>query len=164
MAIETSSTTGGRSAPPAPATALTIGSLVRSPAPMVEPDAHVASAAYLMKRAGSCAVVVDGADLRSGPVTVITDTDIAQAVADGLSPDDTRVRKLRLPGLEPLRPDTTIEEAARAMVAVGKRQLPVRDSGAIIGLVDLLAVCDALLGAAPNIVADPNEGFRNMGG
>src|SRR3712207_8058810 len=63
----------------------------------VETDAHLASAAYLMKRAGDSALVVMPGDGVGGPVAVITDAHISQAVADGRNLDETRINQLGLP-------------------------------------------------------------------
>ena len=63
----------------APATA---GDIMRSPLTTVEQNDHVAAAAYLMKHAGATAVTV--LDPRTSlPVGIITQADIAHAVADG---------------------------------------------------------------------------------
>ena len=61
----------------------------------VEPDAHVASAAWLMKRANDSALVVTSDDGRV-PIAVITDADVSQAVADGRDLNDTRINQLHL--------------------------------------------------------------------
>ena len=86
----------------------TVGAVMRSATTTVEPDAHVASAAWLMKRANDSALVVTSDDGRV-PIAVITDADVSQAVADG------RDRGARL------------------------------DDGRLVGLIDMAAVCRALL-------------------
>ena len=55
---------------------------------------HIAAAAYLMKHAGSAALVVLGARRGSWPIGVITEADIARAVADGLDVNQTRIHDL----------------------------------------------------------------------
>lgn len=64
---------------------------VMRPAPTaVEPNDHLAAAAYLMKhKDASALVVVDGEDAWR-PVGVITEADIVQAVADGKNLNDVR--------------------------------------------------------------------------
>jgi CBS domain-containing protein len=63
----------------APATAADV---MRPPPPTVEQQAHVAAAAYLMKHAGTTALMV--LDPQAGqPAGIITEADIARAVADG---------------------------------------------------------------------------------
>ena len=73
----------------------TVGALMRPATTTVEPDAHVASAAWLMKRANDSALVVTSDDGRV-PIAVITDADMSQAVADGRDLNDTRINQLHL--------------------------------------------------------------------
>ena len=61
---------------------------------MVEQQAHVAAAAYLMKHAGTTALMV--LDSEAGqPTGIITEADITRAVADGM---DVNTRPAALPG------------------------------------------------------------------
>jgi CBS domain-containing protein len=53
-----------------------------SPQPTVEQQAHVAAAAYLMKHTGTTALMVLDPDAGQ-PAGIITEADIARAVADG---------------------------------------------------------------------------------
>ena len=119
--------------------------LMRPPVVSVERDAHLAAAAYLMKKAGDSALVVveDEADLR--PVAVITDTDIAAAVADGKDPNDVRISDL--PARRPITvpPDETAVAAANLMVSSRIRHLPVVDDGRLVGMVDIVDACRGLM-------------------
>ena len=64
------------------AAAATAGDVMRPPPPTVEQQAHVAAAAYLMKHAGTTALMV--LDPEAGqPTGIITEADVARAVADG---------------------------------------------------------------------------------
>ena len=121
--------------------------LMRPPVVSVERDAHLAAAAYLMKKAGDSALVVveDEADLR--PVAVITDTDIAAAVADGKDPNDVRISDL--PAREPITvaSEETAAAAANLMVASRIRHLPVVDGGRLVGMVDIVDACRGLMAA-----------------
>ncbi len=66
-------------APPDPAT---VANVMRPPLTTVEQAAHAAAAAYLMKHAGATALIV--LDAQTGqPIGIITQADIARAVADG---------------------------------------------------------------------------------
>ena len=79
----------------------TVADITRpSPATVGEYD-HVAAAAYLMKHAGPAAVVVPGAPPGNRPIGVITEADIAAAVADGMDVNQTRIHDLRLPTRPP---------------------------------------------------------------
>jgi CBS domain-containing protein len=139
----------------------TVGSLMRA-VTTVEPDAHVASAAYLMKRASESALVVTTEPRRPEVIEIITDADISQAVADGRDLNDTRIHELRLQPVEPVGPDTSVAEATERMLAAAQRHLPVVRDGRLVGLVDVVALCGALLAETRS----DGDGHRlqNMGG
>jgi CBS domain-containing protein len=119
--------------------------LMRPPVVSVERDAHVAAAAYLMKKAGDTALVVvdDEADLR--PVAVITDTDIAAVVADGKDPNDVRISDLAARAPITVPSEETAAAAANLMVSSRIRHLPVVDGGRLVGLVDIVDACRGLI-------------------
>ena len=122
----------------------TVGGLMRSATTTVEPDSHVASAAYLMKRAHDSALVVTSDDGRV-PIAVITDADVSQAVADGRDLNDTRINQLHLRRPTVVQPGTSVAEAAERMLELTTQHLPVMDDGRLVGLVYMVAVCRALL-------------------
>src|SRR4051812_14675665 len=122
----------------------TVAGLMRSATTTVDPDAHVASAAWLMKRANDSALVVTTDDGRV-PIAIITDADVSQAVADGRDLNDTRINQLHLRRPESVRPGTSMTEAAGRMLELRTSQLPVMDDGRLVGLIDMMAVCRALL-------------------
>jgi CBS domain-containing protein len=122
----------------------TVGGLMRSATTTVEPDAHVASAAYLMKRAHDSALVVTSGDGRI-PIAIITDADVSQAVADGRNLNDIRINQLHLDRPTVVHPGTSVAEAAEQMLELSLQHLPVMDDGRLVGLVDMAAVCRALL-------------------
>ena len=122
----------------------TVGGLMRSATTTVEPDSHVASAAYLMKRAHDSALVVTSGDGRV-PIAVITDADVGQAVADGRDLNDIRINQLHLSRPAVVHPGTSVAEAAERMLELSLMHLPVMDDGQLVGLVDMAAVCRALL-------------------
>jgi CBS domain-containing protein len=128
-----------------PSGRVTVGDLMRSPTTTVEPDAHVASAAYLMKRAGDSALVVTSDDARRVPIAMITDADVSQAVADGRDLDDTRINQLRLTRPVAVDPGTSVAEAAEEMLRSSLQHLPVVDDGRLVGVVDISSVCRVLL-------------------
>jgi CBS domain-containing protein len=77
--------------PHAPAT---VADVMRPAPATIEPRDHVAAAAYLMKHAGVTALVVVDDDHAKQPVGIITEADIARAVADGKDVNDLRIRAL----------------------------------------------------------------------
>jgi CBS domain-containing protein len=108
---------------------------------------HVAAAAYLMKHAETTALVVLSAatDRIAG---IVTDTDIANVVADGKDVNQVRIEEVMKPEPAVVGRHASIEEAAELMVARGVRQLPVVDeAGGVIGIIDISAVCRCLLDA-----------------
>jgi CBS domain-containing protein len=124
---------------------VTVGHLMRPPTTTVEPDSHIASAAYLMKRAGDSALVVTTDQENRLPIAVITDADISQAVADGRNPNDTRIHQLELPPPLTVDPDTPVTSAAEQMLEASRQHVTVVRDGRLMGLVDIAAVCRALL-------------------
>lgn len=122
----------------------TVGALMRSATTTVDPDSHVASAAYLMKRAHDSALVVTSDDGRV-PIAVITDADVSQAVADGRDLNDIRINQLHLSRPAVVGPLTSVSEAAERMLELALQHLPVVEDGHLVGLIDMAAVCRALL-------------------
>lgn len=60
----------------------------------VEANAHGAAAVYLMKRTGATAMVVVDDGASNSPVGFITESDLAQSVADGNNLNEIRLRDL----------------------------------------------------------------------
>ncbi|MBJ7451252.1 MAG: hypothetical protein JHC71_04090, partial [Blastococcus sp.] len=87
---------------------LTVRDVMQTAVHTVERTAHVAAAAYLMKRWRGSALVVltDGAS--RVPATLVCDFDVTRAVADGLDPESTRLVDLELPEMVGLSPDTPV--------------------------------------------------------
>jgi CBS domain-containing protein len=106
---------------------------------------HIAAAAYLMKHARSAALAVLGAQHGNRPIGVITEADIARAVADGMDVNKTRIHDLLTARPAAIPAATNIRDAARTMVNGGFRQLPVTDGADWIGIADIADVCAALL-------------------
>jgi CBS domain-containing protein len=124
---------------------LTVGQFMRSPTTTVEPDSHVASAAYLMKRSQNSALVVTADDHGRTPLAIVTDADISQAVADGKDLNDTRLNQLHLPRPAAVEPTTPVATAAAQMLDGALMHLPVVEDGKLVGLVDISDMCRALL-------------------
>ncbi len=125
----------------APATA---GDIMRSPLTTVEPNDHVAAAAYLMKHAGATAVTV--LDPRTGqPAGILTEADIAHAVADGKDVNSTRIYEVMTTRPTVIKTTTSVRDAARVMTSGHFRHLPVVGEAGLVGIVDITDVCLALL-------------------
>jgi CBS domain-containing protein len=97
------------------AAAATVADLMRPPLTTVSQHDHVAAAAYLMKHAGTTALIV--VDAQTGqPAGIITEADVAHAIADGKDVND-----LWVDAVMTTRPavitTTSICDAAKIMTA-----------------------------------------------
>jgi CBS domain-containing protein len=133
------------SAPREPGRHATVRECVRPAVTTVELNAHLAAAAYLMRRAGDTAVVVTTDDERRRPIGVVTDTDIAQAVADGRDVNEVRIDEIVGPEPVTTQPGTAVSEATALMLSAGIRHLPVVEDGHFVGIFDIAEACRALL-------------------
>jgi|SRR5215813_1655786 len=132
-----------KSSPHSRAAAATVADIMRPPLTTVKHHDHVAAAAYLMKHAGTTAVIV--ADAQSGqPVGIITEADVSHAIADGKDVDNVWVSAVMT-----TRPavitTTSIRDAAEMMTARHLRHLPVAGDAGLLGVVDIIDVCRALI-------------------
>ncbi len=133
------------SSPPPPAPA-TVADVMRPPlTTSVEQNDHVAAAAYLMKHADATALMV--LDSNTGDAAgIITEADIAHAVADGKDVNDVRIRDLMTTRLTVINAAASIRDAAKIMIRGRFRHLPVVGEAGLIGIIDITDVCRALLG------------------
>ena len=119
---------------------------MRPPLTTVSQHDHVAAAAYLMKHAGTTALMV--VDAQTGrPTGLITEADVAHAVADGKDVNDVRVHAAMASRRAVIDATTTIREAAKIMTNGHFRHLPVVGPDGMLGVVDINDVCQALIGA-----------------
>ena len=128
-----------------PSAAATVADVMRPPVTTVSQHDHVAAAAYLMKHAGTTALLV--LDAQAGePVGIITAADVARAIADGKDVNDAWVDAVMT-----TRPDlaatTSIPDAAEMMTTRHFRHLPVAGDSGLLGVVDIIDVCRALIDA-----------------
>jgi CBS domain-containing protein len=106
---------------------------------------HIAAAAYLMKHAGTTALVVLDAET-DRPIGIVTDTDVSHVVADGKNVNDVRISDVMTPDPTVVGTTTTLREAAKLMTDGHFRHLPVvDDDSGVAGIVDISAVCRALI-------------------
>ena len=124
--------------------AATVADVMRPPLTTVNQHDHLAAAAYLMKHTGTTALLV--VDAHSGqPAGIITETDITHAIADGKDVNDVWVGAVMT-----TRPavvtTASVRLAAKIMTARHLRHLPVAGETGLLGVVDIIDVCQALLG------------------
>jgi CBS domain-containing protein len=94
-------------------TPATAADVMRPPLTTVEQQGHVAAAAYLMKHAGATAMMVLDAQ-NDQPVGILTEADIAQAVADEKDVNSVRIYELmttRPPSSKPQQASVTRPES-----------------------------------------------------
>src|ERR1700684_1703594 len=135
----------------------TAADVMRPPLTTVEQQGHGAAAAYLMKHAGATALMV--LDARSGqPVGIITEADIAHAVADGKDVNSVRVYELMTTRPTVITTTTNVRDAAKVMTSGHFRHLPVVGDAGLVGIVDITDVCLALLD--PDVSRLPADMFQ----
>jgi signal-transduction protein with cAMP-binding, CBS, and nucleotidyltransferase domain len=105
----------GQTAQPPPSQA-TVADLMRPPLTTIELTDHAAAAAYLMKNAGTTALVVLNPQTGQ-PTGIITEADIAHAVADGKDLNEVRIHDLMTADPTIINTTVTIRDAA----ACGRR-------------------------------------------
>jgi signal-transduction protein with cAMP-binding, CBS, and nucleotidyltransferase domain len=127
------------------APAATVADVMRAPLTTVSQHDHVAAAAYLMKHAGATALMVVHAQTGQ-PVGIITQADVARAIADGKDVNDVWVDAV-MTTRPALITATSIHHAAKIMTTRHFRHLPVAGDAGLLGVVDITDVCRALINA-----------------
>ncbi|GLZ35325.1 hypothetical protein Lesp02_75120 [Lentzea sp. NBRC 105346] len=118
--------------------------VMKPPTTTIEPDGHLAAAAYLMKHNHDSALVVVTDDTRE-PVAMITEADITRAVARGRNLEDTRIRQVVTTKPVTVQADTSVQHAIHLMLAEGVQHLPVVEGRRLVGMVELADLCRANL-------------------
>jgi CBS domain-containing protein len=125
--------------------AATIADITWPPVTTVGQHDHVAAAAYLMKRAGTTALLVLDAQT-SQPAGIITEADITRAIADGKDVNDVWAGTV-MTTRPAVSTTTSIRDTAKIMTTRHFRHLPVAGDAGLLGVVDIIDVCRALIGA-----------------
>jgi len=102
----------------------------------IEPNAHLAAAAYEIEHRRAPALVVVTDDTYE-PVAMITSAEITRAVALGRNLEDTRVSQVATAKPLTVRADTAAADAAELMLSRGVHHLPVIEDRRLVGMVDL---------------------------
>jgi CBS domain-containing protein len=127
-----------------PPAAATVADVMRPALTTAELDDHAAAAAYLMKHAGTTALMVMDPHTDQ-PIGIITEADIAHVVADGKDVNNVRLRDLMTRRPTVITAATSIREAATLMTRGRFRHLPVVGEDGLVGMVDISDICRALL-------------------
>jgi CBS domain-containing protein len=128
-----------------PAARATVADLMRPPLTTAGQYDHAAAAAYLMKHAGTTALMVT--DVQTGqPTGIITEADVARAIAEGKDLNDARVHAV-MTARPAITTTSSIRDAAKIMTARHYRHLPVTGDVGLLGVIDITDVCRALTDA-----------------
>jgi CBS domain-containing protein len=124
------------------APAATAADVMRPPLTTVTQYDHVAAAAYLMKHTDTTALLVLNAQTGQ-PAGIITQADVARAIADGKNPNDARVNAA-MTTRPAIHTTTSLRDAAEIMTARHFRHLPVAGDAGLLAVIDVTDVCQAL--------------------
>ena len=123
----------------------TVRDVMRPPLTTAGQYDHVAAAAYLMKQAGTTALMVVNAQTGQ-PAGIITQADVARAIANGKDLNDIRVHAV-MTTRPAVNTKTSIRDAATIMTTSHFRHLPVTGDAGLVGVIDITDVCRALSNA-----------------
>jgi CBS domain-containing protein len=133
----------------------TVAEVMQPPLSTVRKDDHVAAAAYLLKHAGATALVIVD-EWTDQPLGIITEADIAHAVADGKDLSSVRIHDLMTTRPTVITTTTSVRDAAKTMTSGHFRHLPVVGDAGLVGMVDIVDVCRVLFDSA--ISGQPDTG------
>ena len=119
----------------------TVEGLGRGPAVEIFPDISLRTVAEILAKENVGAVPVHG---RHGPIGIVSERDVVTAVAHGADQDTTHARDIMSTGLVTAPPDATILAVGRAMAEHGVRHVPVVRDGALLGMLSMRDVVEAL--------------------
>jgi CBS domain-containing protein len=128
---------------PSPVAAVTVADVMQPASAMIKNHDHLAAATYLMKHAGTTALMV--VDAQTGqPAGIITEADVIHAIADGRDVNDVWV-DAAMTTRPAVTTTTSIRDAATVMTSRHFRHLPVAGDDGLLGVVDIIDVCRALI-------------------
>jgi CBS domain-containing protein len=123
----------------------TVRSLLKRPPVLVHPDATLRAVAETLAEESIGAVVVRGTRPPGAPGSraegVVSERDLAQALADGLDPDTTRAEDVMTMNLACAAPDESVLTVATRMLDNEIRHMPVTENGVLIGVVSSATRC-----------------------
>ena len=138
-----------------PAATATVTEVIRPPLTTAGQYDHVAAAAYLMKHTGTTALMV--ANTQTGqPAGIITQSDVAHAIAGGNDPNNIRVHAA-MTTRPAVTTTTSLRDAAKIMTASHLRHLPVAGDAGLLGVIDITDLCHALTGTGQRMTATRSQ-------
>jgi len=120
-----------------------LGALVGGSATVIGSEATLGDAADALVQdgVGSLGVIVD-----RRLVGIITERDLVRALAAGVDSETELVVDWMAEAPDTFSPDTDVEEAARWLLEVGYRHMPVMSGGELLGIVSIRDILWAVLG------------------
>jgi CBS domain-containing protein len=120
-----------------------LGALVGGSATVIGSEATLGDVADALVQdgVGSLGVIVD-----RHLVGIITERDLVRALAAGVDPETEVVADWMAEAPDTFSPDIEVEEAARWLLEVGYRHMPVMSDGELLGIVSIRDILWALLG------------------
>lgn len=125
-----------------------LASLVGGTATVIGTEATLCDAAEALVHdgVGSLGVISDRT-----LVGIITERDLVRAMAEGVDPETSLVTDWMADAPDTFSPDVDVDEAARWLLEVGYRHMPVMAEGELLGIVSIRDILWAILGnAAPD--------------
>jgi CBS domain-containing protein len=123
-----------------------LGALVGGSATVIGSEATLGDVAVALVQdgVGSLGVIVD-----RRLVGIITERDLVRAVAAGADPETEVVADWMAEAPDTFSPDVEVEEAARWLLEVGYRHMPVMADGELLGIISIRDLLWALLDEEP---------------
>jgi CBS domain-containing protein len=123
-----------------------LGALVGGSATVIGSEATLADAAEALVEAsvGGLGVIVD-----RELVGIITERDLVRAIAQGADPESDTVADWMADAPDTFSPEVEVEAAARWLLEVGYRHMPVMENGELLGIVSIRDILWAIVGEAP---------------
>jgi CBS domain-containing protein len=122
-----------------------LGALVGGSATVIGSEATLGDAAEALVAddVGSLGVIV-GRSLAG----IITERDLVRALASGADPETEHVADWMADAPDTFSPDVDVDEAARWLLEVGYRHMPVMADGELLGIVSIRDLLWAIVGDA----------------
>jgi CBS domain-containing protein len=120
-----------------------LGALVGGSATVIGSEATLGDVADALVQdgVGSLGVIAD-----RRLVGIITERDLVRALAAGVDPETEIVADWMAEAPDTFSPDIDVEEAARWLLEVGYRHMPVMSEGELLGIVSIRDILWAVLG------------------
>lgn len=116
-----------------------INEIMSSPVETISSDASASDAAAKMRAQNINALLVT-----TSPPSIITSTDILDAVSEGEDTTELVVSDLMTKSVETVPPTLGVQEAAAMMTTFGISHLPVVDGGDYVGMISSTDITETL--------------------